>query len=104
MPTADPKLNPKLATKLAEQLAAEIVHGHAPIHGWSVNPGLTVAPLGGRRLLVTASPLGAPRKVEQKGGGLKTQREEGTRQIGLVTPFSLSCIVPKDPVPTAKPI
>ena len=33
------------------------------------SPGLTVAPLGKRRLLVTTSPLGAPRKGEQNGEG-----------------------------------
>ena len=56
-PTADPKLNPELATKLTERLVAETVHGHAPIHGRSVNIGLTVAPLGERILLATAVPL-----------------------------------------------
>ena len=35
-------------------------------------PGLTVAPLGERRLLVTVTPLGAPRNRERKGGRLKT--------------------------------
>ena len=62
-------LNPEPATKLTERLAADTVHGHTHIHGRSVNPGLTVAPLGERRLLVTHGPLGAPRKVERKGGG-----------------------------------
>ena len=62
------------------------MHGHAPIHGQSLNPGLTVALLGERRLLVTTNPLGVPRKGEQKGGGLKTQREEVTRRTGLVAP------------------
>ena len=59
-PTTDPDLNPKPATKLTERLATETVDGHAPIHGWSVNPGITVAPLGERRLLVAVGPLGAP--------------------------------------------
>ena len=59
-PTADPKLNPEPATKLTEQLVAGTVHGHAPIHSRSINPGLNVAPLGERRLLVTAVPLGEP--------------------------------------------
>ena len=62
-------MNPKSATNLTEGLAAETVHGHAPIHGYSVNPGLTVAPLGERRLLVTAGLLGAPRKRELNGKG-----------------------------------
>ena len=65
-------MNPKPATKLTEGLAAETVHGHTPIHGWSVNPGLTLATLGERRLLVAAGPLGVPRNGEQKGEGLKT--------------------------------
>ena len=67
MPTSEPKLNPEPATKLTERLAAENVHGHSPIHGWSVNPGLTVAPLGERILLVKSGPLGAPRRGERKG-------------------------------------
>ena len=67
------------------------MHGRAPIHGLSVNPGLTVAPLGERILLVTAGPLGAPRKGERKGGGLITHREEVTGQTGLVTLISTSC-------------
>ena len=65
-------MNPEPATKLTERLAAETLHGHAPIHGMSVNTGLTVAPLGERRLLVTASPLGAPRKGERKEKVKKT--------------------------------
>ena len=56
-------------------------------------PGLTVVPLGERRLLVTSGPLGAPRKGEKKEGGLKTQREEVTRQTGLVAPCSLSSTI-----------
>ena len=64
---ADPNLNPEPAKKLTEQLAAEAVNGQAPIHGWDVNPELTVPPLGKRRLLVTAAPPGAPRKGEIKG-------------------------------------
>ena len=68
-PTADPKLNPEPATNFTEELAVETVHGHAPIHGRIVNPGLTVAPIRERRLLVTAGPLGAHRKGERKGGG-----------------------------------
>ena len=68
-PTADPEMNPEPATKLTEKIAAETVHGHAPIHGRSVNPGLTMAPIGERRLLVTAGPLGAHRKGELKGEG-----------------------------------
>ena len=62
-----------------------------------------MAPLGERILLVTAGPLGAPRKGERKGGGLITHREEVTGQTGLVAPCSLRCKVPKDPVPTDKP-
>ena len=58
-------LNPQ--KKLTEQVEAETVYGHAPIHGRSVNPGLTVAPPGGRRILVTAGPLEAPRKGELYG-------------------------------------
>ena len=61
-PTTDPKLNPEPATKLTYRIAAETVHGHPPIHGRIVNPGLTVAPLGERIILVTAGLLGAPRK------------------------------------------
>ena len=57
-------MNPEPATNLTERLAVETVHGQAPIHGRSVNPGQTVAPLGERRLLVMAAPLGAPRKGE----------------------------------------
>ena len=34
-------------------------------------PGLTVVPLGERRLLVTSGPLGVPRKGERKGGRFK---------------------------------
>ena len=79
------------------------MHGHAPIHGRSVNPGLTVALLGERILLVTDGSIGAPRKGEQKGGGLKTHREEVTRRTGLVAPFILICRVPKDPEPTSDP-
>ena len=60
-------MNPEPAKKLTERLVAETVHGHAPIYVRSVNPGLTVAPLGERRLLVTAGPLGAPRMGEKKG-------------------------------------
>ena len=60
-------MNPEPATKLTERLTAETVHGHARIHGRSVNPGLTAAPLGERILLVTADPLGSPRKGERKG-------------------------------------
>ena len=67
--TADPDLNLEPTTKLTEKLAAKTVHGHAPIYGRSLNPGLTVAPLGKRRLLVTAAPPGAPRKGEIKGEG-----------------------------------
>ena len=66
-PTSNPNLNPKPATKLTERIAAETVHVHAPIHGWFVNTGLPVDPLGERRLLVTAGLLGAPRKGERKG-------------------------------------
>ena len=65
-------MNPEPATKLTDRLTADTVHGHAPIHGQSVNPGLTVAWLGERRLLVTTGPLGAPRKGDIKGGGVKT--------------------------------
>ena len=68
-PNADPDLNPESATKMTHRLAAETVHGHDPIHGRSVNPGLTVAPLGEIRLLVTAGLLGAPKKGELKGEG-----------------------------------
>ena len=60
-------MNPEPATNFTEQLAAETVHGQAPIHGRSVNPGLTVPPIRERRLLVMAGPLGAPRKGERKG-------------------------------------
>ena len=68
-PTTDPKLNPEPAKKLNERLAAENVHGHTPIHGQSVNPGLTVALIGERRILVTDGHLGAPMKGELKGEG-----------------------------------
>ena len=68
-PTADPDLNPEPTTKLTEQLAVDTVHDHAPIHGCSVNPGLSVALLGERRLLVMVRPLEAPRKGELKGEG-----------------------------------
>ena len=71
IPTADPKLIPKPSAKLTTQLVEETVHGHNPIHGRSVNPGLSVSPLGERILLVTVGPLGAPRKGERKGEGLK---------------------------------
>ena len=67
--TDEPKLNPVPATKLTDQLAAETMHGHALIHVQSVNPGLTMDPLEERKVLVTAGPLGAPRKGERKGGG-----------------------------------
>ena len=103
MPAANPDLNPEPAIKLTERLTEETLHGYAPIHGRSVNPGLTVALLGERIILVTAGPLVNPRKGEQKGECLKPQREEVTRRTGLVTPFSLSCRVPKYPAPTAKP-
>ena len=86
IPTAEPKLNPEPTTKLTERLAVETLHGHAPIHSRSVNPGLTVAPVGERRLLVTAGTLGEPRKGELKGGGLKTKREEVMRRTGIVAP------------------
>ena len=79
-------MNPEPATKLTDRLAAETLHGHAPIHSRSVNPGLTVAPLGERIILVTAVLLGEPRKGEIKGGFLKPQREKVTRQTGLVEP------------------
>ena len=46
-PTAEPELNPEPATNLTERLAEETVHGHAPIHSWSVNIGLTVSPIVG---------------------------------------------------------
>ena len=72
-PTADSDMNPEPATNFTERIAAENVHGHAPIHVQSVNPGLTVAPPGERRILVTAVPLVAPRKGELKGGGLKNR-------------------------------
>ena len=68
-PTADPELNPEPAKKLTERLAAETVHGHAPVHGRSVNPGLTMDPVWERRLLVTVVPLGSSRKGELKGEG-----------------------------------
>ena len=101
---ADLKLNPNPATKLTEQLVAETVHGHAPIHGRSVNPGLTVDLLEDRRLLVTAAPIGALSKGELKGEILIFfQREEVTRQTGLVVPSYLSFTVPNDPAPTTKP-
>ena len=103
MPAANPDLNPEPAIKLTERLTEETLHGYAPIHGRSVNPGLTVALLGERIVLVTAGPLVEPSKGEQRGGGLKTQREEVTRRTGLVAPCSLSCIVPKYPAPTARP-
>ena len=60
IPAADPELNPEPATNMTEQLTTETVHGHAPIHSRSVNPRLTLAPIGERRLSVTAGPLGAP--------------------------------------------
>ena len=62
-------MNPEPATNLTKRLVAETVHGHTPIQGRSVNTGLNVAPLGEIRLLVTDTPLGAPRKGEQKGEG-----------------------------------
>ena len=65
--TTDSKLNPKPATKLTDQLMAETVHGHAPIQVQSVNPGLTMAPLGERRLLVTARPLEHLGKERKRG-------------------------------------
>ena len=65
-------------------------------------PGLTLDPLREIRLLVTAVPLGPPRKGELKGKGKKNQREEVTRQTGLVVPCLLICRVPKDTSPTAK--
>ena len=68
-PTADPKLNPELATKLTERLVAETVHGHAPIHGQSVNIGLTVSTLRLIIILVTIGPLGKPSKGDQKEEG-----------------------------------
>ena len=45
------------------------MHGHAPIHGRSVNPGITMDPLEERIILVMAGPLGAPRKGELKREG-----------------------------------
>ena len=66
-------------------------------------PVLTVVPPGEIRFLVTAVPIGLHRKGEQKGGGLKTQREEVTSQTSLVAPCSPSCTVLKDTVPTADP-
>ena len=71
-PTTDPDMDPEPEKSLTERLASETVHGHVPIHGRSVNPGLTVSLLGERRLLVTAAPLGASRKGELKGEGKKT--------------------------------
>ena len=68
-PTSDPGLNPGPAKKLTERLAAETVHGHAPIHGQSVNPGITVSSIGERGLLVTDVPVGAPSKGEIKWEG-----------------------------------
>ena len=65
--TAEPDLITEPATKLTDILMAETVHGHVLIHGQSVNPGPTVAPLGERRILVTAAPLRAPRKGDLKG-------------------------------------
>ena len=59
--------------------AAETVHGHAPIHNWSVNSGLTVAPLGEIVLLVTDGPLGVPRIGELKGGKVKKPRGSKSR-------------------------
>ena len=41
--------------------------------------GLTVVPLGEKRLLVMAGPLGDPRKGEQKGEDSNNQRDEFTR-------------------------
>ena len=58
-----------LSISETERLAAENVHVHAPIHRPSVNQGLTMAPLGERRLLVPSAPLGAPREGELKGEG-----------------------------------
>ena len=46
-----------------------------------------MAPLGERIILVTVVPLGATRKRDLKREGLKTQREEVTRQTGLVAPY-----------------
>ena len=51
-------MNPEPGTKLTERLAVETVHGHDPINGRSVNPGLTVTPLGEKKLVVMAAPLG----------------------------------------------
>ena len=68
-PTADPKLNPEPAAKLTEQLVVDNMHGRAPIRSRSVNPELTVALLGERRLLVTTGPLGVPSNREQKEEG-----------------------------------
>ena len=51
---------------------------------------------------MTVSPLGAPRKGERKGGGgLKTQKEEVTRQTGLAVPCYLICTIPKEKAPTS---
>ena len=47
-------------------------------------------------------PLGDPRKGEQKGGRLKTQREEVPRRTGLVVSFSHSCTALKDTKLTAE--
>ena len=73
------------------------MHGHALIHGWSA------VPLGERRLLVTAGPLVASRKREQKREGKKNHREEVTRRTGLVATYYPSCRVPKDTSSTHKP-
>ena len=64
-------------------------------------PRLTMVPLGERRLLVRAVPLGAPRQEEKKGEGLKNQREEVTRQAGIVAPCLLRCTVLKNTYPSA---
>ena len=66
-------------------------------------PGLTLEPLGERRLLLTAGPLGAPRKGYRKGEGLKTYGEEVMRRTGLVASCFSSCRIPKDTSPTANP-
>ena len=67
-------------------------------------PGLTVAPLGERRILVTAVHLGAPRKGELRGECFKTQREEVTRRTGLVAPCPPSCTFLKDTALIADPL
>ena len=52
-------------------------------------PGLTLIPLGERRILVRAVPLGAPRKVDKEGGRLKNpegRSDEANRPSRTVFP------------------